>query len=145
DAYQVYMQFRKSNDDEISKQIIGSTMLSDQGTNRSQTEVHERNLDNRIAQADKRVLQFIVNDQLFPLLRMQGYPISEDDVFEFKTAEQETKLTELWTITSGLLTQGFPVEQDWISKTFNIPFEGKKKNLTKPNVAAAYLPQNIKA
>ncbi|AVF49377.1 hypothetical protein AL492_17800 [Elizabethkingia anophelis] len=145
DAYQVYMQFRKSNDDEISKQIIGSTMLSDQGTNRSQTEVHERNLDNRIAQADKRVLQFIVNDQLFPLLRMQGYPISEDDVFEFKTAEQETKLTELWTITSGLLTQGFPVEQDWISKTFNIPFEGKKKNLTPPNVAAAYLPENIKA
>lgn len=127
DAFNVYLQFLQANTDEISKQLVGSTMLSDQGTNRSQTEVHERSLDNKIAQADKRMIQFIVNDQLIPLLRMQGYRIGERDFFEFKTAEQEMKLPELWSITNGLLLQGYEVEQEWISKTFNIPIEGKRE------------------
>ncbi len=144
DAYNVYMQFMQANANEISKQIVGSTMLSDQGTNRSQTEVHERSLDNRISQADKRMIQFIVNDQLFPLLRLQGYNIPEDEFFEFKTAEQELDLVQLWTITSGLLTSGYDVEEEWISKTFNIPLGNKKKvqPSTKPNVAASFLPEN---
>lgn len=139
DAYNVYLQFMQSNANEISKQLVGSTMLSDQGTNRSQTEVHERSLDFKIAQADKRMIQFIVNDKLFPLLQKHGYSISEDDVFEFKTAEQEIDLDKLWNITNGLLTNGYEVEQDWISKTFNIPLEGKKKALTTPNIASAHL------
>lgn len=142
DAYNVYKQFMQTNADEISKQLVGSTMLSDQGTNRSQTEVHERSLDEKIAQADKRHIGFIINDILFPLLHLQGYSISPDDYFEFKTAEQEVDLTQLWEITSGLLMNGFPVEQDWISKTFNIPFEGKKKiqlAAPKTNTAVAYL------
>lgn len=88
DAYQVYMQFMQANSNEISKVLVGSTMLSDQGTNRSQTEVHERSLNDRIAQSDKRKSQFIVQDQLFPLMKLQGYNVSEDDVFEWKTAEQ---------------------------------------------------------
>lgn len=127
DAYNVYLQFLQTNTDEISKQLVGSTMLSDQGTNRSQTEVHERSLDNKIAQADKRMIQFIVNDQLFPLLRYHGYKINDDDYFEFKTAEQEMELPELWNITNGLLTNGYEVEQEWISKTFNIPITGKRE------------------
>lgn len=144
DAYQVYMQFMQANSNEISKVLVGSTMLSDQGTNRSQTEVHERSLDNRIAQADKRKIQFIVNDQLFPLLRQQGYNITEDDVFEWKTAEQESSLTELWNITSGLISNGYDVQTEWISQTFNIPIEGKKKTLSPDsgaNVAAGFFPQ----
>ncbi|ROH98293.1 DUF935 family protein [Chryseobacterium sp. G0240] len=141
DAYRVYMEFMQANSNEISKVLVGSTMLSDQGTNRSQTEVHERSLDNRIAQADKRDIQFIVNDQLFPLLRLQGYNISQDDIFEWKTAEQETSLTELWNITSGLITNGYEVKQEWISQTFNIPIEGKKTQPEQqPNIAARYFP-----
>ncbi|WP_312083610.1 phage portal protein family protein [Epilithonimonas hominis] len=141
DAYNVYMQFMQSNSNEISKMLVGSTMLSDQGTNRSQTEVHERSLDYKLSQADKRQIQFIVNDQLFPLLRLQGYNISEDDFWEFKTAEQETDLPQLWNITNGLLTAGYEVEQEWISKTFNIPIEGKKKIQPTVNVAASYFPE----
>lgn len=121
DAYNVYLQFMKVNDDQISKQLVGSTMLSDQGTNRSQTEVHERSLDFKIAQADKRFIQFVINDQLFPLLRLQGYNLSEDLVFEFKTAEQEIDLTALWHIAGGMISQGYTIDAEWLSKTFNIP------------------------
>ncbi|MGV4412631.1 phage portal protein family protein, partial [Ornithobacterium rhinotracheale] len=126
DVFRVYSEFIQLNTDEISKQLVGSTMLSDQGSNRSQTEVHERTLDHKIAASDKRSITFMVNDQLLPLLQKQGYKVGEEDFFEFKTAEQEIDIDKLWNITSGLLTQGFPVEQDWISKTFNIPFEAKK-------------------
>lgn len=127
DAFNVYKQFLQTNADEISKQLVGSTMLSDQGTNRSQTEVHERSLDNKIAQADKRMIQFIINDQLFPLLRMHGYKIGDNDFFEFKTAEQEIDLDKLWNITNGLLMNGYEPEQEWISKTFNIPLVGDRR------------------
>ncbi|SDE75660.1 phage portal protein family protein [Riemerella columbipharyngis] len=146
DVFRVYSEFIQLNTDEISKQLVGSTMLSDQGSNRSQTEVHERGLNEKIAASDKRSVTFMVNDQLLPLLKIQGYKIGDDDVFEFKTAEQEIDIDKLWNITNGLLMQGFPVEQEWISKTFNIPFEGnrkqgneepeKKKN--KPNAAAMF-------
>ncbi|WP_139422989.1 phage portal protein family protein [Chryseobacterium mulctrae] len=142
DAFQVYSQFMQANANDISKMIVGSTMLSDQGTNRSQTEVHERSLDNRISQADKRMIQFIINDQLFPLLRLQGYNISEEEIFEFKTAEQEIDLPQLWSITSGLISNGYEVEQDWISKTFNIPLGAKKKISQPNNIAAGYFPEN---
>ncbi len=128
DAYNVYKQFIQQNADDISKQLVGSTMLSDQGTNRSQTEVHERSLDNRLAQSDKRMLAFVVNDQLFPLLRMQGYTISGDDLFEWKNAEQAIDLSQMWQITSGLLSSGYEVEREWISKTFNIPIIEKKES-----------------
>lgn len=127
DVFKVYAEFIQLNTNDISKQLVGSTMLSDQGTNRSQTEVHERSLDHKIAAADKRAVMFMVNDQLMPLLKTQGYKINDDDVFEFKTAEQEIELTELWTITSGLISNGYDVESDWISKTFNIPINEKKK------------------
>jgi len=146
DAYNVYKQFMQTNADEISKQLVGSTMLSDQGSNRSQTEVHERTLDEKISQADKRNIGFIVNDLLFPVLQQQGYSVYDDDYYEFKTAEQEIDLTQLWNITSGLLNNGFDVEQDWISKTFNIPLGDKKKiqSVTVPqtNKAVAFLEPN---
>lgn len=133
DAYNTYMQFIKTNMDMISKQLVGSTMLSDQGSNRSQTEVHERSLDNKIAQADKRSISFIVNDQLFLLLQAQGYKVSPDDMFEFKTAEQDLNLKDLWSITDGLLKSGHEIPVDWLSKSFNIPIDGKKKTLISPN------------
>ncbi len=121
DAYNVYMQFMQVNDNQISKQLVGSATLSDSNNNRSQTEVHERSLDFKIAQSDKRFIQFVINDQLFPLLRLQGYNLSEDVVFEWKTAEQEIALNDLWNITNGMLMQGYKIDTEWLSKTFNIP------------------------
>ncbi|MBE7630087.1 MULTISPECIES: phage portal protein family protein [Tenacibaculum] len=130
DAYNTYLQFIKTNMDMVSKQLVGSTMLSDQGSNRSQTEVHERTLDKKIAQADKRLISFIINDQLFPLLEAQGYKISPEDMFEFKPAEEVLNLKDLWSITDGLLKSGHEIPLDWLSKSFNIPIDSKKKSIT---------------
>ncbi|PIE87373.1 MAG: hypothetical protein CSA01_00545, partial [Bacteroidetes bacterium] len=81
DAYNVYSKFILENANIVSKQLVGSTILSDMGTSRSQTEVHERTLNEKISPADKREISFIVNNQLIPLLRNQAYNIPETDIF----------------------------------------------------------------
>ena len=82
DAYNVYSKFIEHNSNEISGVIVGSNTLGSNESNRSNTEVHERSLDYKISQADRRDISFTVNDELMPLLKLQGYNyISDDDVF----------------------------------------------------------------
>ena len=126
DAYQVFDRFIERNNREISEAIVGGTMLTDDGSSRSQSEVHERNLDDKIAASDKRFVEFMVNDKLLPLLRKQGYSfIKEGDRFGFDRSHK-LPLEKFWTITQGLM-QSYEVDADWLSKTFNIPITGKKK------------------
>ncbi len=130
DTYEVFNQKKKANNEEISKAIIGGTMVSDDGSSRSQSEVHERNLEERIAPMDRRDISFFVNDQLLPLLAMHGISFTDDDKFVFEL-NQEIEVTEHWTIVKGLMDEGYEVEESWLSKTFNVPITGKKK--PKPN------------
>lgn len=129
DAYNVYSKFIEQNSDEISGVIVGSNTLGSNESNRSNTEVHERSLDYKISQADRRDIAFTVNDDLFPLLKMQGYNfISDDDVFEWVEGKEEIDLNQFWTVVNGIM-QEYEVEQDWLSETFNIPIVGKKKSI----------------
>ncbi|QHJ72944.1 hypothetical protein [Flavobacterium phage fF4] len=129
DAFRVYKEFIQSNAEVVSKLLVGSSTLSDQAGNRSQTEVHERTLDGKIAMADKRMIAFVVNDQLFELLILQGYKITPDDVFRFKTAQQEVDIAQLWTITSGMMNNGYNIDTNWLSQTFNIPLTLKEASV----------------
>src|SRR5690606_22031431 len=76
DAYMVFDKYIERNNEEISKAITGGTMVSDNGSSKSQSEVHERNLEERIAPADRRHITFIINDELIPLLNAHGYNFS---------------------------------------------------------------------
>lgn len=127
DAFNVYSQFIKHNSDEIAGVLVGSNTLGQNAANRSNTEVHERSLDYKISQADRRDGTFNVNDDLIPLLKLQGYNyLSDDDVFEWIESKEEIDLNQYWTIVQGLM-QSYEVEQDWLSETFNIPIVGLKK------------------
>jgi len=127
DAYNVYSKFIEHNSNEISGVLVGSNTLGQDAANRSQTEVHERSLDYKISQADRRDITFTVNDELIPLLKMQGYNyLSDDDVFEWIESKEEIDLVQYWNIAQGIM-QNYEVEQDWISETFNIPIVGKKQ------------------
>lgn len=59
---------------ELSKLILGQTMTADNGSSKSQAEVHERVL-NEYTEADLRWMQNIINFQLFPKLVDNGYPL----------------------------------------------------------------------
>ena len=129
DAYNVYSKFIEQNSNEISGVLVGSNTLGQDAANRSQTEVHERSLDYKISQADRRDIAFTVNDILLPMLKMQGYSyISDDDIFEWIESKEEIDLNQYWTIVQGVM-QEYEVEQDWLSETFNIPIVGKKQTI----------------
>lgn len=137
DAYQVYSEFIKMNKTEISTAIVGGNMITENGSSRSQSEVHERNLDDKIAVADKRFTKFLVDDQLIPLLINQGYSIfKEGDVMEFDQSHG-LELDKFWTVVSGIMDKmeegsELEVDPEWLSKTFSVPLIKKKAGTFRP-------------
>lgn len=123
----MYSKFIEHNSNEISGVLVGANTLGTNDANRSNTEVHERSLDFKISQSDRRNIGFNVNDDLLPLLKIQGYSyISDDDVFEWIESKEEIDLTKFWEIVKGIMEE-FEVEEEWVSKTFNVPITGKKQ------------------
>lgn len=124
----VYESQGNFHDNQISKRILGGTMVSDNGSSRSQSEVHERTLDEKISVADQRFARFVVNDQLFPILQSLGFPFDNTKMkFQFDETE-ELSLTEHWDIVSDAVDK-FEFDEkgiEWIAKTFNIPIIGRK-------------------
>jgi hypothetical protein len=133
------------HDEQISKPIVGSATLTDKSSNRSQTEVHERTLDNKISINDKRFITFVINDQLFPVLQAMGLPF-DNTKMQFVFDETENlSLTDQWNMVYQA-TDKFDMDIDWISTTFNLPITGLKAlapptlidNKTKPTGAKAF-------
>lgn len=122
-----YIENAKLQDNQVSKRMIGSTTIVDEGANRSQTQVHIATLDDKIAQADKRNMIFCVNDQLFPTLQNLGFPFNTDTMeFVFDETEDLT-LNQQWEITKGAIDAGFELDIDELVKTFNLPIIGKRE------------------
>ena len=125
DAYQVYDKQIERINTEIGKPLTGGTMISDNGASRSQSEVHERNLDDKIAAADQRIVAFTVNGQLLRIMQAAGWDVNpETDEFVFDTSVK-LSLKDYFEIVTRLLDKGYPIPTKWISKTFNIPITGE--------------------
>lgn len=119
------------HDEQISKPIVGSATMTDTAGNRSQTEVHERTLDDKIATNDKRFFGFIVNDQLFPVLQQMGFPF-DNTKMEFVFDETETMtMSEHWKMVWEAISE-FEIDTEWIATTFNIPITGVKTTAAIP-------------
>lgn len=125
DSFQVYdMQIERCNS-EISKPIVGGTMTTDNGSSRSQSEVHERNLDDKITEGDRRDMAFLVNDFLIPIMRTWGWAVPERRTFRFVDSF-DMDMLDHWQIVKDAL-QEFNIPIDWISKTFNIPIDSERE------------------
>ncbi len=131
DSFNVYDKQIERTNSEISKQILGGTMVSDNGSARSQAEVHERTLDNKIAEADRHFVEFLINDKLIPLLRGHGYQFSDTDKFVFDRS-RSIPIKDHWAIVKEALNE-YDIPDEWISKTFKIPINGRKEKTTNFN------------
>ena len=132
DSFNVYDKQIERINGELSKPLTGGTGSTDQKAFVGSAQVHERNLDDKIAVSDKRLLQFIVNDQLLPLMQLWGWNVNpETDKFVFDASFGLT-VKEHWDVVAGVLNV-FDVDEKWISKTFNVPITGVK-NEPKPIV-----------
>lgn len=103
-------------DKQISKVILGGTMVSDNGSSRSQSEVHERTTVD-YCEYDTKFLRYAINDSLLPQLTALGIDFG-GLTFEFFDDEN---LGELFDMTVKLLNAGQQVDAKWMADKFKIP------------------------
>lgn len=132
DPHAVFDGQIKVTNEEMSKRIVGGTMVTDSGSSRSQSEVHERTLDDKIAMADRRLLEFTITKKLLPILMAWGFPFAEGDRFVFDGTE-DLSMTDHWTIIKDAAAI-YDIPDEWVSKRFNFPINGRiAKAVTPPN------------
>ncbi len=119
---EVFEKLMNKCEAKISKVITGPVIVNaTEGGSRSKEEVGERTFG-EVVGSDKEWLQNIINDRLFPLLVMHGYPL-QGCTFEF---EEQKDLKQLWDMTHQSMTH-YDVDEDWIRDTFGIQVTGKKE------------------
>lgn len=135
DPYKIFQEQINTTNDEISKRVVGGTMLNSNGSSLSQSEVHERNLDDKIAYEDRNEIRFMVNDYVLPMLRMHGFAFDEGDKFVFDDS-QDVDLDKFWTIINEA-NNWYEIPEDWVSRKFKFPITAlKKQPATRPNTKA---------
>lgn len=119
DAYNVFDKAIERCNSEISKAVIGATMITDEGSSRSQSEVHERTAA-AFVKKDAMYLQYWVNKVFIPHLNSyHGFNISGrwtfDETEVLSVAEQferDIKLAELYDLPAEYIREqyGVPVQ-----------------------------------
>ncbi|MCC3159506.1 DUF935 domain-containing protein [Hymenobacter sp. 15J16-1T3B] len=120
---------------EMSKAVLGQTMTTEDGSSRSQGEVHER-VAEKYTQADKTYLRNLIMWKLWDKLLVHGYPVAG---FEFKWDDTEQlKKKELWDIVQGVMQHsGYRVPAQYIKDNFGIEVEEKPEPELVPTPAPA--------
>lgn len=92
DAFNVYDKRLERADSELSKLAIGQTMTVDNGSSKSQSEVHLEVFE-RIIESDGDMLRDIINTRLIPIMIRDGFPLKgcrlDWDYEEDYTPEQQ--------------------------------------------------------
>ncbi len=131
---QVYDTYIERANSELSKLILGQTMTTDNGSSRSQGEVHER-VAGAYERDDAAWLTDWVNEELLPFLLRHGYPLAG---YEFRFDESESLGKEAqFKIVQGIMQHGtYNVSKQYLEETFGVKLEEKPA----PAVAPPALP-----
>ncbi len=127
DAYQVFKELILLPNSEISKIFLGSTMTVDNGSSRSQSEVHERVAD-YIAEADEQKMAFLVNDELLPRMIKHGFKL-EGLRFEWEPTKDTKGMLE---VVKALLPHK-NVDNSFIETNFGVKVTDKETTPADPN------------
>lgn len=125
DAWETFDKLIERANGEISKNITGGTMTADDGSSRSQAEVHERGFD-VINKGDLRWMEALMNEQFLQWLTdNHDFPF---DGLTFKYDMTESlSLTDQKEIVKELL-QYYTIPEDWITERFGVPVVAKQES-----------------
>jgi phage gp29-like protein len=102
-------------DAQISKVILGQTMLSDSGASYSQSKVHER-VAQTIIESDQKRIERLVNGQILPKLTSLGWDF-EGLTFQYVKQDEHTQL-EKAEIVGKLSQAGYTIDPEQIEEEF---------------------------
>jgi hypothetical protein len=122
DAYQVWDKMVERVNNSLAKLIIGQTMTMDDGSSRSQAEVHERTLSSYTV-ADKKMVAHYVNHELFP--RMERFGLLPTGLsFKWHQDEKLSHDDKLQTITQ--LAPHFNISAETVEEMLGVSVEEKE-------------------
>jgi len=110
-------------DEQISKTLLGGTMLLDSGSSRSQSETHLDNTKSFINSLAALVL-FTVNSELIPRMQKIGFRMPKDARFEWKETEKLSTKEKAEII--DILSRNFDISAETASKFTSIELEEKE-------------------
>ena len=121
-GYATFKDFIDVADKQMSKALIGSTMVLDEGSSRSQGEVHQKNTNAFIVgYAD--MIQNLINDELIPKMSKLGISIASDDKFTYQHIEKLTK--KEWSEIIERIGRIYDVPAEFVTEQTGIPVEEK--------------------
>ncbi|MBX3103284.1 MAG: DUF935 family protein [Bacteroidetes bacterium] len=119
DGSPVYDKLIGRCNSELSKLILGQTMTTDDGSSLAQAQVHQRVADS-LVQADLRLVERVVNNQLLPRLQQLGYAL---DGLHFCYLHNEALSPDLLL----QLLQYYEVDADYLSGRFGVPLASSSR------------------
>jgi hypothetical protein len=114
DAYAVFYKKIEALDKELSKLILHQTMTTENGSSKSQGEVHLKTL-NQIIKADEKKMLAFLNDQVVPAMRILGYNIPENAKI---MVEKVTDPQKQIIIDKEFISAGYILETQYIEETY---------------------------
>ncbi len=124
DAYNVYDKRIDRANSEISKGILNQTMTIDSGSSLSQSETHLEVFEN-VCAADHKMIQYIINDRLFPKMIKHGFDLKgksfEWDNAATYTPEQQRELERV-------LLQYYDIDPDYFRNKYKIDIIGVRES-----------------
>jgi len=121
DGHKIYKEFIEHINRELSKMVLGQTMTTDDGSSRSQAEVHERQL-NDWQTADRRFVKYIVEKEVFRIMRRHSLMTQQPRFFKWDSDEKLSKLQQLEIVTR-LKQAGFKPNKDQVEDTFGFQLD----------------------
>lgn len=109
-------------DEQISKSLLGSTMVLDDGSSRSQSEVHESNTKNFV-NSICRLIKFTTDKELFERLRKIGFSIPDKARFVWDNSEKLTMKEKAEVI--NLVNLNYKVSETVAGEFIGIELEEK--------------------
>jgi hypothetical protein len=131
DAHQVF--FKKIEMAQMELEILFTGQLRE--TNKNGTygkEAAKEEEAQELIEDDKTFIANVINDKLLPLLRTNGYPITDTDRFDWNDGEQLDPKARL-DIFKGVKDLGFKVSAKQVSEELDVIIEGEVEQNADPN------------
>lgn len=119
DSFNVFFQKIKALDAELSKLILHQTMTTDQGSSKSQGEVHEKTLAELVYSDEVNMLAFL-NEKLLPAMRFWGYNIPEG--YSIGVAPT-LDVNEQIKVDGVLMQNGYVLKQAYLERVYGVEIE----------------------
>jgi len=119
DSFNVYNELINLCNKEISKAILGQTMTTEDGSSKSQAQVHQ-DVSDEYGEKDRRFIEFLINDDLIPRMVALGFDL-KDCYFKFDYSDKLTLKDESELLVNILNTGKYDVDESYITEKYGIP------------------------